>query len=222
MRVTILGTGNVGQTLAEKFIAKGHHVTLGTRNVEETSNREKFKEWQTSNSTVVIEEMNKAVSSGEIVINALNGAATLPVFAAIEANNLNNKIVIDVANPLDFSKGFPPTLSEGLINNNSLGEALQVLIPNARVVKTLNTMWCGLMLNPTMINEGNHINFMCGNDEDAKSKVVALLNEFGWNNENILDLGDITNARGTEAYLLLWTRVYAATQNGAFNLQIVK
>jgi predicted dinucleotide-binding enzyme len=134
---------------------------------------------------------------------------------------VNGKIIIDVSNPLDFSKGMPPSLIPSLSNTNSLGEEIQKLFPQAKVVKTLNTMWCGLMVNPNMIGGGNHTNFICGNDADAKTKVKSLLNEFGWKNENILDLGDITNARGTEAVLPIWLRVWSATQNGAFNFKIV-
>jgi 8-hydroxy-5-deazaflavin:NADPH oxidoreductase len=137
-------------------------------------------------------------------------------------NTVELKIIIDVSNPLDLSHGFPPTLLDGLHNTNSLGESLQHLLPASKVVKTLNTMWCGLMLAPGLIEGGKHVNFICGNDTDAKAFVIQFLAKFGWSKESILDLGDITNARGTEAYLLLWTRIYGATQNGAFNLQIAK
>ncbi|HET9430741.1 MAG TPA: hypothetical protein VFO70_06170, partial [Chitinophagaceae bacterium] len=93
--------------------------------------------------------------------------------------------------------------------------------PSANVVKTLNTMWCGLMVNPAMINGGDHTNFICGNNDGAKQKVKEILNEFGWRNENILDLGDISSARGTEAVLPIWLRIWQATQNGAFNFKVV-
>ena len=130
--------------------------------------------------------------------------------------------MIDVSNPLDFSKGFPPFLLDGLNNTSSLGEAIQSLLPEARVVKTLNTMWCGLMLNPLLLNNDQHLNFISGNDAQAKGQVISLLQEFGWKKEQFLDLGDITASRGTEGYLLLWTRMYAATKNGAFNISVQK
>ena len=112
-------------------------------------------------------------------------------------------------------------VGQPLSNTNSLGEEIQMIFPQVKVVKTLNTMWCGLMVNPAMIGGGDHTNFICGNDADAKANVKSLLNEFGWKNENLLDLGDITNARGTEAVLPIWLRVWGATQNGAFNFKIV-
>jgi 8-hydroxy-5-deazaflavin:NADPH oxidoreductase len=225
MKITILGTGNVGQTLAEQFIAQGHDVIIGTRSVEQTLNKTvtpNFSEWLVKNKSAQLKAFDESIQSGEIVINALNGGATLEVFKSFDPKDLENKIIIDISNPLDFSKGFPPVLIEGLNNSNSLGEALQNLLPNSFVIKTLNTMWCGLMLAPNMIHNGQHINFVCGNNPESKNTVIQLLMNFGWAKENILDLGDITNSRGTEAYLLLWTRIYAATQNGAFNLQIAK
>lgn len=223
MNVTILGTGNVGQTLAEKFIGQGHQVTIGTRSVEDTLKKQgspNFAELFKKNNTVQLKSFYEAVKTGELVINALNGGNALKVFGSVNQADLDNKIVIDLSNPLDFANGFPPTLIEGLNNSSSLGESLQNLLPLAKVVKTLNTMWCGLMLSPQLINNGQHVNFICGNDLSSKEQVIQLLSTFGWQKENILDLGDITNARGTEGYLLLWTRIYAATNNVAFNLQL--
>jgi 8-hydroxy-5-deazaflavin:NADPH oxidoreductase len=222
MTIAILGTGSVGQTLAEKLIEIGHTVVMGTRDVAATVAREKFADWHSKHQAVALSTMNDAVQKADIIINALKGEATLAAFASLSAEHLTHKIVIDIANPLDSSKGFPPSLTAELCNTNSLGEALQNAIPAARVVKTLSTMWCGIMVNPNMINQGQHINYICGNDAEAKATVKALLLEMGWTEASILDLGDITNARGTEAYLLLWIRIYAATSNGAFNMNIVK
>ncbi|MES2587809.1 MAG: NAD(P)-binding domain-containing protein [Bacteroidota bacterium] len=222
MKIAILGTGTVGQTFAEKLTNLGHKVVIGTRNVLDTSMRGKFAEWHKNNPKVELKSFSETVSQGELIINALQGGITLSVLKSCNSADFDNKIVIDISNPLDFSKGFPPFLIEGLNNTNSLGEEVQKVLANAKVVKTLNTMWCGLMVNPTMINDGNHINYICGNDSEAKEQVKILLNEFGWKNENILDLGDITNARGTESTLLIWTRVYGATQSGAFNMNLVK
>lgn len=221
MKISILGTGNVGQTFAEKLVSLGHSVMMGTRKVSETMERETFKSWFTNHSAIALEDMETAAAFGEIIINALNGSASLEAFESFASDRLSDKIILDLSNPLDFSKGFPPALIQKLQNVNSLGEELQKILPKSKVVKTLNTLWCGLMINPSLIGDGNHLNFICGNDQDAKEKVKALLNEFGWKNENILDLGNIDNARGTEAYLLLWTRIYAATNNGAFNIRIV-
>ncbi len=136
-----------------------------------------------------------------------------------DEQNLNGKIIIDLANPLDFSKGMPPSLA--IVNTLSLGEYIQNTFPHARIVKTLNTMWCGLMVNPEMINGGDHTVFICGNEIAAKEEVKGMLKSFGWVEHNILDLGDITKARGTEMYLPLWLSIYGATGSGAFNIKIV-
>jgi 8-hydroxy-5-deazaflavin:NADPH oxidoreductase len=221
MNITILGTGSVGQTFAIKFIELGHDVLMGTRNVSETAQREKFAEWHTNNNKVQLATLADAVAHGEIIINALQGASTITALKSVEEASFDGKIIVDVSNPLDFSKGFPPTLLEGLNNTTSLGEEIQKILPNAKVVKTLNTMWGGLMVNPAMIGNGDHSAFVSGNDADAKQKVKEILTSFGWMATNILDLGDITTARGVEMWLPIWLRIYGATNNGAFNIKIV-
>ncbi len=221
MKIAILGTGNVGQTFAAKFIELGHEVMVGTRNVADTMQKEKFAEWHTSNATVQLGTFAVAAAFGEIVLNALNGAATITAISSANKTDFEGKIILDVSNPLDLSNGFPPTLLPGLINTNSLGEEIQKTLPNAKVVKSLSTMWCGLMVNPTMIGNGDHNAFIAGNDTDAKIKVKEILVSFGWILSNILDLGDITKARGVEMYLPLWLSIYGATNNGAFNIKIV-
>ena len=230
MKVVILGTGIVGQTLAEKLISLDHEVIMGTRNVAATLNRKvsnnsrgpSFGEWHSKNEKVNLMTFKNAVGEGELLINALNGAAVIPVIQSCNRSDFDNKILMDIANPLDFSHGFPPSLLPGLHNTNSLGEEIQKALPNAKVVKTLNTMWCGVMVNPAMINNGAHQNYICGNDKEAKEKVTGLLASFGWNKDYILDLGDITNARGTESTLLIWTRIYGSKGSGAFNMKIVE
>lgn len=229
MKIAIIGTGTVGQTFASKLISLGHDVMMGTRNVaEKLASTAKdgygnppFSEWHNANKNIKLGTFAEAAVFGEIVLNVTQGGNSINALKAAGANNLSGKILIDIANPLDFSKGMPPSLIPELSNTNSLGEEIQKAFPEAKVVKTLNTMWCGLMVNPGMINGGNHTNFICGNDSGAKAKVKTLLNEFGWKNENTLDLGDITCARGTEAVLPIWLRVWSATQNGAFNFKII-
>lgn len=222
MKIAILGTGTVAQTLANVLSTLGYPLMLGTRQVSDTLHRKSFADWHQQNQSINIGNFEEAAAFGDCIINALQGHATLSVLKQIPKASLDHKVMIDIANPLDFSHGFPPCLIEGLHNTHSLGEAIQQLLPDTFVVKTLNTMWCGLMVNPQLINDGNHINYICGNDDSAKQRVLKLLNAFGWKNENILDLGDISNARGTESTLLLWTRIYAATKSGAFNMNIVK
>ena len=224
-----MGTGSVAQTFATKLSSLGHEVMLGTRNVQDKlAHKAKdgmgnppFSEWHGANKQIKLGTFAEAASFGEIILNATQGAGSVNALKLADAKNLKGKIIIDVANPLDFSKGMPPSLIPELSNTNSLGEEIQKTFPDAKVVKTLNTMWAGLMVNPNMIGGGDHTVFVCGNDDAAKSKVKSLLNEFGWKNNNILDLGDISAARGTEAVLPVWLRIWSATQNGAFNLKVV-
>lgn len=228
-KIAILGTGTVGQTLASRLIALGHEVWMGTRNVSEklesttqvNSGNPPFSDWLAANKGVHLGTFAEAAAYGDILLNATQGAATLSALNMAGEKNLAGKILVDIANPLDFSKGMPPTLIPALSNTNSLGEEIQKTFPATKVVKTLNTMWCGLMVNPVMISGGDHTNFICGNDPDAKEQVKMLLHEFGWKEPNILDLGDITASRGTELLLPVWLRVYGATKNGAFNFKIV-
>jgi len=230
MKVVILGTGNVGQTLAEKLISLDHEVIMGTRNVEATLDRKSsdnsgelsFGEWHYKNEKVNLMTFKDAVGEGEIIINALHGAAVIPVIQSCNLSDFDNKILMDIANPLDFSQGYPPALLPGLHNTNSLGEEIQKALPKSKVVKTLNTMWCGVMVNPAMINRGAHQNYICGNDKGAKETVTDLLVSFGWSKEYIMDLGDITNARGTESILLIWMRIYGIRGSGVFNMKIVE
>jgi 8-hydroxy-5-deazaflavin:NADPH oxidoreductase len=220
-KITILGTGSVGQTFATKMIELGHQVMMGTRNVQDTLQREKFAEWHANNSAVEIGTFDDAAKFGELILNVLKGEAVLPALLSINATNIDGKIMMDMSNPLDSSNGFPPTLLQGLNNTNSLSEEIQKQFPAIKVVKSLSTMWCGLMVNPMMIGNGDHNTFLAGNDGDAKNSVREILHSFGWIANNIIDLGDISKARGVEMYLPLWLSIYGATNNGAFNIKIV-
>ncbi len=216
MKIAVLGTGQVGDTIASKLVSLGHQVKMGSR----TSNNEKAKafiaKFAENASQGTFEE---AASFGEIIFNCVSGAGSIEALTLAGENNLNGKIIVDISNPLDFSQGMPPTLA--VVNTSSLGEEIQAKFPQTKVVKTLNTMWNGLMVNPNMIGNGDHNVFVSGNDADAKEKVKEILVAFGWLGSNILDLGDITTARGPEMYLPIWLRIYGATNNGAFNIKIV-
>jgi len=230
MKIAIIGTGGVGQTIAAKLIEFGHEVMIGTRNVsEKLANTAKdgygnpsFSEWHKTNTKVKLEVFSKAAAFGEIIINATQGVASVEALKLADAKNLTGKIIIDISNPLDFSKGMPPSLLPGLNNTHSLGEEIQKTFPMSFVVKTLNTMWSDLIVNPGMIGGGNHINFISGNDAEAKKKVRKLLNQIGWKDENLLDLGDISAARATESLLPIWLRIMSVTNTPAFNFGIVK
>jgi 8-hydroxy-5-deazaflavin:NADPH oxidoreductase len=230
MKISIIGTGTVGQTLASKLIELGHEVFMGTRNVSEklaTTEKDNygnppFSDWYKANSKVKLETFAKAAYLGEIIINATHGGSSIEALRLAEAKNLSGKILIDISNPLDFSNGMPPSLLPGLNNTNSLGEEIQKTFPYTLVVKTLNTMWCGLMVNPGMIGDGDHINYISGNDIAARTKVKNLLKQIGWKDENLIDLGDITAARATESLLHIWLRLQGVLQTGAFSFRLVK
>jgi 8-hydroxy-5-deazaflavin:NADPH oxidoreductase len=216
MKVAVLGTGMVGSTIGSKLIELGHEVMMGSR----TANNEKAVAFVTqSNGKATAGTFADAAAFGEIIFNCTSGGASIDALTLAGKANLTNKVIVDIANPLDFSKGQPATLS--INNTTSLGEEIQSKFPTAKVVKALNTMWCGLMVNPAMIGNADHTTFISGNDADAKTIVKDILKSFGWFEKNILDLGDITTARGTEMYLPLWLRIWGATQNGAFNIKIV-
>jgi hypothetical protein len=216
LKIAVLGTGSVGDTVGSKLIELGHSVMMGSR----TANNEKALEFVAKNKVNASAGTFKdAAAFGEIIFNCTSGMGSLEALKQAGEENLNRKIIVDIANPLDFSKGMPPSLS--VLNTNSLGEEIQKAFPMAMVVKTLNTMWCGIMVNPGMINEGDHNVFMSGNDGDAKNHVTEILKSFGWKEKNIIDLGDITTARGPEMYLPLWLRIFGAEKNGAFNIKIV-
>jgi len=216
MEIAVFGTGVVGQTIGSKLIQLGHEVKMGSR----TTNNEKAVEWVKSNSAKSSQgAYSDAANFGELIFNCTSGQGSIEALRLAGKNNLKGKILVDISNPLDASKGLPPSLS--ICNTSSLGEEIQNEFPELRVVKTLNTMWCGLMVNPSMINDGDHTVFVSGNDNDAKKQVSDILKSFGWKEKSIMDLGDITTACGAEMWLALWLRIYMSTINGAFNIKIV-
>ena len=225
MRVAVLGTGGVGQTLAAKMAALGHEVMIGTRDVQAALDRAEagwgamvLSEWHAEHPDVKLGTFADAAAHAEVVFNATAGMASLDVLEAAGAKNLDGKILIDVANPLDFSKGMPPTLS--VCNTDSLGEQIQRAFPGAKVVKTLNTVNSNVMVDPSLVDGGDHHVFVSGNDEGAKAEVTRILKEwFGW--KNVLDLGDITSARGAEMLLSLWLRLSMTLQTPMATIKVV-
>lgn len=215
MKAAVLGTGMVGETIGSKLLELGHSVKMGSR----TAENEKGKAFAQKSPKASSGTFADAAAFGEIIFNCTSGMASLNALNLAGAANLKGKIIVDLSNPLDFTHGMPPTLS--VVNTSSLGEEIQKAFPDSKVVKTLNTINCILMVNPEMVNGGDHHIFMSGNDAGAKAQVKEILKSFGWNEINILDLGDITSARGTEMYLPLWLRLYGAKGTGAFNLKIV-
>jgi hypothetical protein len=134
------------------------------------------------------------------------------------AENLSGKIIVDLGNPLDFSRGMPPSLT--VSNTDSLGEQIQRAFPDAMVVKTLNTVNALVMVNPQQVAGGDHHVFVSGNDASAKAEVTAILKDwFGW--RHVVDLGDITSARAVEMYLPIWVQILASMGTPIFNIRIV-
>ena len=226
MRIGILGTGVVSQALGGKLAELGHDVMIGTRDVARTmANREPnqyglpaFSIWREQHPEVKVGTFADAAGHGEVVINATNGMGSLAALAQAGGSNLDGKILMDISNPLDFSRGMPPTLS--VCNTDSLGEQIQRAYPRAKVVKTLNTVTAGLMVNPRQLGGGDHHVFVSGDDADAKTQVGEWLRTwFGW--VHVLDLGDITSARGAEMYLPLWLRLLGASGSPMVNVKVV-
>lgn len=226
MKIAVLGTGPVGQSVAARLDELGHEVTVGTRDVEATMariepdsfGRPPFAAWAGQHPGISVASVAEAAAAAELVINATNGAGSTTTLEAAGEENLAGKVLVDIANPLDFSQGMPPSLF--VSNTDSLGEQIQRRFPEVKVVKALNTMNAYLMVDPKQLAGGDHTVFVSGNDGDAKAQVTELLQSFGWS--DIIDLGDITTARGTEMYLPLWARIWGATQNPVFNVRVVR
>jgi predicted dinucleotide-binding enzyme len=214
MKIGVLGTGDVGFAIATKLIQIGNDVMVGSR----TADNKKAIEWKKANGPRSSNgTFSDAADFGEIVFNCTSGAHSLDALRAAGENNLKNKIIVDVANALDFSKGMPPSLL--VCNTDSLGEQIQRAFSKAKVVKTLNTVNYRIMVNPKILPE-DHTLFICGNDDDAKAKVNKILKEgFGW--KSVIDLGDIKSARGTEMFLPMWLMIATKLQYADFNLKIV-
>jgi 8-hydroxy-5-deazaflavin:NADPH oxidoreductase len=226
MRIGVLGTGTVGRVIGARLLALGNEVTIGTRDVDTllTSTevnqitQETFADWHAKNPQVSLGTFTEAAEHGELVVNATNGAGSLDALRAAGEHHLDGKVLIDIANPLDSSGGMPPTLF--VSNTDSLGEQIQRAFPAVRVVKALNTMNAFVMADPSLLAGGDHSVFVCGNDDQAKKQVAEILRSFGW--RDVIDLGDITSARGTESYLPLWLRLWGALQAPMFNIKVVR
>ena len=213
MRFGVLGTGTVGSAVATRLVSLGHEVRMGAR---EAANP-KARDWAAAQGArASAGTFAEAAAFGEVVFNCTMGTASLDALQAAGAQNLGEKVLVDVANPLDFSGG-APALSTAAAGD-SLAERIQKAFPGARVVKALNTVTAAVMGHPEKV-PGDSDLFIAGNDADAKRRVTALLEEFGW--KSVLDLGDVTAARGMEAYLLLWLRLAGTLKTSSLNVRVV-
>ncbi len=225
MNIAVLGTGMVGRAIAGRLAELGHQVVIGTREPGETLARTGHDQmgnpplsaWADDHPAVRLATFADAAAGAELVVNATSGAAALEVLAAAGAANLAGKVLIDVSNPLDFSQGMPPTLF--VKDTDSLGERVQRAFPEARVVKTLNTLNANLMVHPEALPEPTTV-FLSGDDVEAKAVVTDILRGFG--HTDVIDLGGIDTARGPELWLPLWLRLMGALGTAAFNLRIVR
>jgi 8-hydroxy-5-deazaflavin:NADPH oxidoreductase len=214
MRIAVLGTGMVGRAVSSRLAELGHEVTVGTRDPEATRSRPDHQ----AAPGVDLATFAEAAREAELVVNATNGSVSLEVLDLAGADNLAGKVLVDIANPLDFSQGFPPTLS--VKDSDSLGEQIQRAFPATRVVKTLNTMNADVMVHPQALAQGDHTVFVSGDDDAAKETVRALLTSMG--HTDVIDLGDITTARGAEMLLPVWLRLMGALGTPAFNFKVVR
>ena len=226
MDIAVLGTGSVGRTLAAGLSSLGHEVVVGTRDPQATLARSEpdatgappYREWQAEHPAVRLAALDEAAAHGELVVNATGGAGSMEALTRAGAANLAGKVLLDVSNPLDFSRGFPPTLL--VKDTDSLAEQIQRAFPDARVVKSLNTMTAALMVEPGRVGGGDHSTFVSGDDPAAKQTVVNLLTSMG--HTDVIDVGDLSTARGTEMWLALWVRLMGALGTPYFNLKVVR
>jgi predicted dinucleotide-binding enzyme len=215
MKIAVFGSGNVGETIGSKLVSLGHEVKMGSR----AANNEAGAAWvKKAGAKASQGTFADAAAFGEVVFVCVAGAGAVPAVEAAGAA-LDGKVVVDITNPLDFSKGFPPSLT--VANTDSLSEQLQRAAPKAKVVKTLNTVNCQLMVDAKSLKGGEHTMFLCGNDAGAKERVVGeFLKPFGWT--DVIDLGGLDMARATEAYVLLWARLYGTLKTPSFNVKVVR
>lgn len=225
MKIAVLGTGMVGQALAARVSDLGHAVTVGTRDPRATLDRVEpdgmgnppFSAWVTEHPAVQLASFADAAASAEVVVNATSGFGAMPALEQAGADNLADKVLIDISNPLDFSNGFPPSLF--VKDTDSLGEQIQRAFPRTHVVKALNTLTAHLMVNPKELGAESSV-FIAGDDAAAKTTVTELLRSFG--HTDVIDLGDISGARGTEMLLPVWLRLMGTLGTANFNFSIVR
>ncbi|GGS75605.1 NADPH-dependent F420 reductase [Streptomyces cinerochromogenes] len=213
MRYAVLGTGEVGRTLAGRLLELGHEVTLGSR----TRDNPVAVEWATAEAgRAHAGTFADAAAAGEVVVSAVGGRVALDALRAAGAEHLDGKVLVDVSNPLAFEDG-QPRLDP--VESDSVGERIQRAFPQARVVKALNTVNCRVMVDPGRV-PGEHQLFVCGDDAGAKEQVTALLGEFGWPAGRVLDLGGIRSARAVEMYLPLWLALFRRFGDADFNIEV--
>jgi predicted dinucleotide-binding enzyme len=226
MKIAVLGTGTVGRTIAGKLAELGHDVVVGTRDPESTMTRSEpdamgnppFSVWQSDHPAIRLAPYAEAAGTGELVVNATGGSGSLDALGLAGEANLAGKVLLDISNPLDFSRGFPPSLF--VKDTDSLAEQIQRAFPGARVVKSLNTMTAAVMVDPGRVGGGDHSTFVSGDDAAAKQTVVDLLASLG--HKDVIDLGDLSTARAAEMLLPVWLRLMGALGTPYLQFKIVR
>jgi predicted dinucleotide-binding enzyme len=225
MKIGIVGSGVVGQVVGSRLVELGHEVVLGTRDPakldEKKRGADSLRGWVAgAGSRARVGTFSAAAAHGEIVVNATHGQSSLAALRSAGETNLAGKILIDIANELDASKGMPPLAIARDAPGGSLGERIQAAFSNVKVVKALNTMNANVMVDPQALAGGDHTAFICGNDQGAKATVRRLLESLGW--RDVVDLGDITAARGMELLLPIWLRLWGKLGSIPFNFKIAR
>jgi 8-hydroxy-5-deazaflavin:NADPH oxidoreductase len=228
MKISILGTGMVGQTLAAALASKGHEVMMGTRDVARSLASTElsgyglpaFGVWHKDHGHLRVGNFAEVAQFGDLLVNASNGGASLQALGLANLGAVGSKVLIDVANDLDVSKGMPPASRISDVAGTGLAEKIQAAYPKLRVVKTLNTMNAAVMVNPGLVAGGDSTVFLSGNDADAKATARGILEAFGW--KDIMDLGDITSSRAVEMLMPIWLRAWGVMGQTPFNFKIAR
>ena len=213
MRIAIIGTGVAGRTLALGLKRVGHDVVVGTRDPAKTGSRE---DW--AGVDLPLRPLQLVAADADLVVNATNGMASVAALGEVGSDHLAGKVILDVANPLDFSQGFPPTLS--IKDTDSLAEQIQRAFPESRVVKSLNTVNAAVMVDPAALGDGETTIFAAADDVEARQLVVGVLRELGW--RDVVELEGLSNARGLEMWMPLWVRLMGALGTAEFNMKLVR
>jgi len=227
MKIAVIGTGMVGRAIADRLNGLGHDAVIGTRDPQATLARTEpdakgtppFSQWHAEHPDTRLVTMKDAGAHGEVIVNATGGAESIEALELVGKDNLAGKVLLNIALPLDLSKGMPPKLL--VANDDSLGEQIQRGFPDARVVESLNTMQFEVMMDPTML-PGRHNVFVSGNDADAKQTIVDLLHAFGWPADSVIDLGDITTAQAVEMYSRLLFTIAGKYNSYHMNIALVR
>ena len=228
MKIGIIGSGIVGQTLGGKLLEVGNEVMISSRDTSRAKDSGRFKlpsvdQWvkdrRAKGQKASGGSFRDAARFGEVVINATPGKISVEALKTAGRENLKGKVLVELANPLEFSKTGGMTLT--VANSDSLAESIQRAFPEAKVVKALNTVSAPVMVNPGAL-KGDHTLFVAGNDEAAKRWVEETLIKqwLGW--RTVIDLGDLTGARGMEMYLHLWIKLLGKLGGPMFNINVVR